>query len=116
MLRYTLTTLRLPITTDSVRTGDRDFVFNAVKGNWRWLEHASQECKQDRAIVLAALRQNGEAFKFVDGSLREDKAVLLAALRMKPSLWDVVPEEVKDKRFVSTAAREILKGSVNREA
>ena len=59
---------------------DRQIVLTAVRQEGAALIYASPECQNDKEVVLVAVQQRGLALQFASTNLRSDKEVVLAAV------------------------------------
>ena len=53
----------------------------AVKHDWRQLQYASAELKDDREIVMEAVKQNGRALQFASAELQGDREFVMVAVK-----------------------------------
>ena len=56
----------------------------AVKHDWRQLQYASAELKDDREIVMEAVKQNGRALSYASAELQDDEEFQNIAARRSP--------------------------------
>ena len=61
-------------------------MLEAVRQDWRALEHASAEVKADREIMLEATRQNADVLRFASEELKAETTFMMACLNNSATL------------------------------